>query len=112
MIPERLKSWKWLRMKYKNELERLVLMLSIAYLENLVPDPLETILNEEFHLCIFGNLIGVYRSIEQHRAHFKVIGPITLEKLVEFSVHKYQAMQAINDHNNNMGRPFDQRAIA
>ena len=101
-----------MRMRYNSELERLVLMLSIAYLENLVLDPLETILTQEFRLCIFGNLIGVYRSLEPRRAHFKVIGPITLEKLVEFSVHKYQAMQAINDHNTNMGRPFDQRAIA
>ena len=101
-----------MRMKYSSELERLVLMLSIAYLENLVPDPLETILTQEFHLCIFGNLIGVYRSLEPLRAHFKVIGPITFEKLVEFSIHKYQVMQAINDHNTNMGRPFDQRAIA
>ena len=101
-----------MRMRYNSELERLVLMLSIAYLENLVLDPLETILTQEFHLYIFGNLIGVYRSLEPHRAHFKVIGPITLEKLVEFSVHKYQAMQAINDHNKNMGRPFDKRAIA
>ena len=101
-----------MRMKYSSELERLVLMLSIAYLENLVPDPLETILTQEFHLCIFGNLIGVYRSLEPLRAHFKVIGPITFENLVEFSIHKYQVMQAINDHNTNMGRPFDQRAIA
>ena len=112
MVPERSKSWRWLRMRYNSELERLVLMLSIAYLENLVQDPLRTIQSEEFHLCIFGNLIGVYKSPEPHRAHFKVMGPITLERLVEFSVHKYQAMQAINDHNTNMGRPFDQRAIA
>ena len=101
-----------MRMRYNSELERLVLMLSIAYLENLVLDPLETILTQEFHLYIFGNLIGVYRSLESYRAHFRVIGPITSEKLVEFSVHKYQVMQAINDHNTNMGRPFDQRAIA